>query len=333
MSDYNVNQMDLKMLRNEVQSLRDELAIMQRKYEDILYNLDDDNFSSQLKKEKDGMKASIKVNADTITSEVAKVTEATDTKLEQYSTKTQTEEAIKSTVSKEYVDKLLGDTYVTTSTFTQKANEISTTVTDKYNGLDSKITQTAAGLSASITNLQSDMSTVQQTATELSSTVSSHSGSISNISQTASVISQTVYDMAYGEFGGYTMFEQDSGKFKFTGNVEITGDAIVGGTISGSAISNSSGSHKMVMGAENVSATNKYGVFRLYNQYYGTDMSTQVPYFSIFDNQEGAIVLYAAGTSFLRAQTSGNQMFVEPRGTWDFTDCNVYGVSGVAKFA
>ena len=55
MSDNNVNQMDIKKLRNEVQLLRDELAIMQRKYEDILYNLDDDNFSSQLKKEKDGI--------------------------------------------------------------------------------------------------------------------------------------------------------------------------------------------------------------------------------------------------------------------------------------
>lgn len=39
MSDKNINQMDFKELRNEVQTLRDELAIMQRKYEDILNNL------------------------------------------------------------------------------------------------------------------------------------------------------------------------------------------------------------------------------------------------------------------------------------------------------
>ena len=39
MSDKNINQMDFKELRNEVQRLRDELAIMQRKYEDILNNL------------------------------------------------------------------------------------------------------------------------------------------------------------------------------------------------------------------------------------------------------------------------------------------------------
>ena len=35
MSD-NIQNMDVKRLRNEVQLLRDELAIMQRKYEDIL---------------------------------------------------------------------------------------------------------------------------------------------------------------------------------------------------------------------------------------------------------------------------------------------------------
>ena len=51
MSD-NIEKMDFKRLRNEVQLLRDELAIMQRKYEDILYNLDDDNFSTQFKKSK-----------------------------------------------------------------------------------------------------------------------------------------------------------------------------------------------------------------------------------------------------------------------------------------
>lgn len=39
LSDKDINQMDFKELRNEVQLLRDELAIMQRKYEDIFNNL------------------------------------------------------------------------------------------------------------------------------------------------------------------------------------------------------------------------------------------------------------------------------------------------------
>lgn len=40
MSDKDINQMDFKELRKEVQSLRDELAIMQRKYEDIFNNIE-----------------------------------------------------------------------------------------------------------------------------------------------------------------------------------------------------------------------------------------------------------------------------------------------------
>lgn len=82
MSD-DINKMDFKQLRNEVQLLRDELAIMQRKYEDILYNLDDDNFSVKTLKEKETMKesiietgnsvSSIKQTADSIQSTVTSV--------------------------------------------------------------------------------------------------------------------------------------------------------------------------------------------------------------------------------------------------------------------
>ena len=46
MSDLPIDKMDFKRLRNEVQYLRDELAMMKRHYEDLLYNLDDDNIIS-----------------------------------------------------------------------------------------------------------------------------------------------------------------------------------------------------------------------------------------------------------------------------------------------
>lgn len=46
MSDLPIQKMDFKQLRSEVQYLRDELAMMKRHYEDLLYNLDDDNISS-----------------------------------------------------------------------------------------------------------------------------------------------------------------------------------------------------------------------------------------------------------------------------------------------
>lgn len=72
MSD-NINAMSFKQLRNEVQLLRDELAIMKRKYEDIIYNLDDDNFSSRIVKEKNNMRAAIEITAEELSSVYTKV--------------------------------------------------------------------------------------------------------------------------------------------------------------------------------------------------------------------------------------------------------------------
>lgn len=94
MSD-DINKMDFKQLRNEVQSLRDELAIMKRKYEDIIYNLDTENFSSRFVKEQGDMKTAIKITAEGIETKVSK---------EDFeSTIQQTAESISSIVS-EFVD-------------------------------------------------------------------------------------------------------------------------------------------------------------------------------------------------------------------------------------
>ena len=75
MSDYDINKMDFKQLRNEVRLLRDELAIFKRKYEDIIYNLDDDNFSSRLVKQKGDMMTSITQTEESIKLQAEKVTE------------------------------------------------------------------------------------------------------------------------------------------------------------------------------------------------------------------------------------------------------------------
>lgn len=92
MSDKDISKMDYKELRNEVQLLRDELAIMQRKYEDLLYNLDDENFSGSILKEKKDMKTQIKVNEKGISTLVSS--------LGNYSTITQTNNKIAMVVSK-----------------------------------------------------------------------------------------------------------------------------------------------------------------------------------------------------------------------------------------
>ena len=70
MSDSIQNMTD-KQLRKEVQALRDELAIMKRKYEDIIYNLDTDNFSSRFVKEQGDMRTAIEVNAEGIKTKVS----------------------------------------------------------------------------------------------------------------------------------------------------------------------------------------------------------------------------------------------------------------------
>lgn len=72
MSDTPIEQMDYKQLRKEVQRIRDDLAIFKRKYEDILYNLDFENFGAHILKERQDMKTEIKVTAEGVSSKVSK---------------------------------------------------------------------------------------------------------------------------------------------------------------------------------------------------------------------------------------------------------------------
>lgn len=97
MSD-NINDMNFKQLRNEVQNLRDELAIFKRKYEDIIYNLDSDNFGRAFTAQQNDMKAQIKLSADAIKTKVSETD--LQTELLNYSSITQTAQAIKTVVSK-----------------------------------------------------------------------------------------------------------------------------------------------------------------------------------------------------------------------------------------
>jgi hypothetical protein len=124
MSD--ISKMTDKQLRNEVQLLRDELAIMKRKYEDIIYNLDTDNFSSRFVKEQGDMKTAIKVTAEGIETKVSNE--------EFESTKKQTAELISSEVKK---------------------------LSDADNALSTKITQTEDSISAFAKETENDITTMQ----------------------------------------------------------------------------------------------------------------------------------------------------------------------------
>ncbi len=72
MSEKSIEKMDFKELRQEVQLLRDELALMKRKYEDIIHNLDEDNFGANFKVELGDKFSSIEQTADEIKSVVSK---------------------------------------------------------------------------------------------------------------------------------------------------------------------------------------------------------------------------------------------------------------------
>ena len=92
MSDMDINKMDFKQLRSEVQLLRDELAVFKRKFNDVAYNIDTDNFGKAFTAEHNGMKAQLRVTAESIESVVSD--------LVNYSKITQTADMIQSVVSK-----------------------------------------------------------------------------------------------------------------------------------------------------------------------------------------------------------------------------------------
>lgn len=228
MSNTNIANMNDKQLRNEVQLLRDELAIFKRKYEDLLYNLDDDNFSSRFIKEKGDMKTAIE----------------------------QTAEEIK--------------------------------------------------LSASVLGEE-----------------------ISSLSITTNGIRSKVNNIEDGEFNGYTLFEQTGSKFSFTGNVEISGDAVVGGTIKGSSFQDSGGTSKLCLGYDDISSLGDLNLIRI------NSAGIEKNIFSVCDNITD-VSLRVLGDSFINS--TGEHTL--PLGTWDFSNCDDVilpdgvggGSGGVARF-
>ena len=216
MSNNNINNMDVKQLRNEVQLLRDELAIMQRKYEDILYNLDTDNFSSRFTKEQGNMRTAIEQNAKEI--------------------------------------------------------KLSASELDKE---------------------------------------------ISSLSVTTKGIRSQVNKVENGEFNGYTLFEQTGSKFSFTGNVEISGNAIVGGTITGASLQDSGGSIELFLS----DPSHTYGDMTLVK--YNSNGSAD-ELFSLYDGVDH-VALSLSGTSVLHC---GTDDVTYPKGTWNFNECDVEGLGG-----
>ena len=198
MSDTAIDKMNDKQLRAEVQALRDELAIFKRKYEDMIYNLDSDNFGRSFKVEQNNMKAQVKVTAEAIETVMSATTvlgdkldsnikqtadliessvsiEDVETELKKYSIISQTADTIKSVVNSGYVTELIGDTYQTTaglgaileeySTRTQTASDITDALSKTYVtsllGIENYYTRDGANkaISDSATNILAQVDT------------------------------------------------------------------------------------------------------------------------------------------------------------------------------
>lgn len=137
-----IEKMTFEELRREVQVLSDSLAKMKRFYEDALLNLDDDNFSSSIIKEKDGMKAQIKISAKEIATKVSSA--------EMSSAISQSAGEIRTEVSASYETKADAETSYNSlsgsiSTVSQTASSISTIVQSLETFKTSVFTQTADG--------------------------------------------------------------------------------------------------------------------------------------------------------------------------------------------
>ena len=252
MSD-NINTMNFKQLKNEVQSLRDELAIMKRKYEDIIYNLDTDNFSQRVVKQGKDMYTKIEQNAESISLQAEKTNENSsnlakltitaeeiqsevkaladeDTKL---STKIdQTAESIATNVS------AINEEFKKYSTTEQTANQISAKVEEVKEYAEGYVTDQLAN-GDYITNatlksqfdiyangIYSEVSETYETKSDANSAYSSLSSSVSSIRQTANSISTRVGKVENGQFGDYTLFTQSNNTFKFDGKYMLINSAI-----------------------------------------------------------------------------------------------------------
>ena len=231
--------LEMKKLRNEVQLLRDELAIMKRKYEDIIYNLDTDNFSSRFVKEQDNMKTAIEVTAEGIKTkvskeemesfkestisqtaeqikiEVSKVNTATDDKLKSYATTEWTTNAITSTVSETYITDKIGNKYVSDDTFKRYKVDAS-----------SEIQAAASGIYVTV---MEEVSGEYETKNNAERAYGSLETSISEVEVTAGGISSRVQHLENGKLGNYTVFEQTADGFKLSGDVkQVNGEIYIG---------------------------------------------------------------------------------------------------------
>ena len=252
MSDNNV---EIKKLRNEVQLLRDEFAIMKRKYEDIIYNLDTDNFSSRFVKEQGDMRTKIEVTAKGIESKVSNE--------EFESTKTQLTDKITSEV------KRLDDTM--TSTVEQEVGKISLSISDTLDDLHSRLTVSEQGIESVVSKnisakfTSSEMPTRNGTSDKQKSMLCEYGNTLYYYND----ITKSWKKYPYAD-GVKSQFLQTESGFQLTGDVKITEIAQVGGDLY-IGDENTTDEQKKIVFSKSV---NIKTINQGYGAYYGLEISS-----------------------------------------------------------
>lgn len=327
MSDYNINKMDFKQLRNEVQLLRDEIAIMKRKYEDIIYNLDTDNFSSRFVKEQGDMRTAIEINEQGIKTKVSK--EDLDKSLSEYSTIEQTAEKITTAVVS--VNNSTDEKLTNYSTIEQTAEQIDIRVGEVESELSSQISITQLEISMIVPkNLSSKfesnvMPTYSNTTYEEKGMLCEYRGELYYYND----ITQSWEEYPYAD-GVKSQFVQTGDGFELTGDVAISGDTIVYGTISADRID-----------AENLSCTRLYakgdfngysarlngsfGDFGIFTPSAADDDYANSDYcmFGIY-NSFPNVNFFVYGNNFMGYDVTTDTIWA--KGNWNFTAANVESV-------
>lgn len=314
MREENIEKMNFKELRNEVQYLRDELAMFKRKFNDIIYNLDSDNFGKSFTVAQNNMKTQIKINAQEIATKVSE--DDLERELSVYSEISETASAIRTLVSK--------NVNISNSSNVREVN--------------------------SWPDLNADPDYIYVVRTRYGSNVKDETyyyySSFSNQWETLTgnniytVFNQTAYGF---ELKGNVSVDGSVVADSLQGET-ITGTAISGSTINGSTITGGNiytGLFSCADDATRTSAKNKIRIDGYSVDYLRfDDDNSLLPYFKVSygdsPNYTSDVVEFSAttkGKHFLRVEptapqnvtsyTGNNVGYVIPYGTWNFSQCNI----------
>ena len=327
MSDYNINNMDFKQLRNEVQLLRDELAIMKRKYEDIIYNLDTDNFSSRLVKQGENMYTKIEQNAESISLQAEKVSENS----QNIASLEITADEIQSEVYEEQED----GTKI--SRITQNAESITSEVESRKSAdtqLSTRITQTSSEI-RSVVSKNISVKFESSVKPTYSNTTDEEKGMLCEYGGTLyyyNDITETWKVYPYAD-GIKSQFIQTASGFEFTSDVKIDADLIVSGTISADRIDtdNLSCTRLYASGytygyyAKIASSVGDFGIYTPSASTYSNPLDDEC-IFGVYhsDVVNKVVNFYAYGENYMGY--NGKQNTTWAKGNWDFSVANVDGL-------